>query len=282
MKHFFSIILIFTLGIMHSQSVKSPSNALEVNFKLINNGQPSYSVNYNGKPVILESTLGIKLKDKPALDANFEIQSSKADTFNESWKPVLGQKANIENHYNELTIALSQKETNVKMNIVFKVYDEGVAFRYDFPKQEKLNYFIISDENSQFNLTEDYKTFWIPGDFDSNEYVYNETKLSEIDNTKLNLNNGIGVKSIPGKYVVQAPLMMKSASGLYVNVFEAAVVNYPVMHLNVDGANFKLSSQLVPNAIGDKAYLQAPCVSPWRTIMVSKDARDIVGSSLSN
>jgi len=133
---------------------------------------------------------------------------------------------------------------------------------------------------SQFNLTEDYKTFWMPGDFDSNEYVYNETKLSEIDNSKLDLNNGIGVKSIPGKYAVQSPLMMKSPSGLYVNIFEAAVVNYPVMHLNVDGVNHKLLSLLVPNAIGDKAYLQAPCVSPWRTIMISDDARNIVGSQM--
>jgi hypothetical protein len=280
MKHFFSIIFVFALSSLQAQSVKSPSNALEVNFKLVNNGQPCYTVNYNGKPVVLESTLGIKLKDKPALDANFEIQSSKPATFNESWKPVLGQKASILNHYNELTIALVQKETNVKMNIVFKVYDEGVAFRYDFPKQENLNYFIISDEVSQFNLTEDYKTFWIPGDFDTNEYPYNETKLSEIDNTKLDKNSGIGVTTALGKSRVQAPLMMKSPTGLYVNIFEAAVVNYPVMHLNVDVSNFKLTSQLVPNAIGDKAYLQAPCVSPWRTIMISKDARDIVGSQM--
>ncbi len=166
------------------------------------------------------------------------------------------------------------------MNIIFRAFDEGVAFRYDFPKQNELNYFIISDEVTQFNLTDNHKVFWIPGDFDSNEYVYNETKLSEIDNSKLNLNNGIGVKSIPGKYVVQSPLMMKSPSGLYLNIFEAAVVNYPVMHLNVDVKNYKLNALLVPNAIGDKAYLQTPCVSPWRTIMISDDARDIVGSKM--
>jgi hypothetical protein len=280
MKYLFSFFLVFAVGLLHAQSVQSPSNKIAVNFKLARNGQPSYRVNYNGKLVVLESTLGIKLKEKPALDANFEIISSKVTAFNESWKPVLGEKSNILNQYNELTISLKQKETNVKMNIIFKVYDEGVAFRYDFPKQENLNYFIISDEMSQFNLTENYKAFWIPGDFDSNEYVYNETKLSEIDNSKLDLNNGIGVKSIPGKYAVQSPLMMKSPTGLYVNIFEAAVVNYPVMHLNVDGVNFKLSSQLVPNTIGDKAYLQTPCVSPWRTIMISDDARDIVGSQM--
>lgn len=280
MRYLFSIFFIFAAGLLHAQNVQSPSNKIAVSFKLLPSGQPSYTVNYNGKPVIIESTLGIKLKEKPALDSNFEILSSKVTAFNESWKPVLGEKANILNQYNELTISLKQRERNVKMNIIFKVYNEGVAFRYDFPKQENLNYFIISDEASQFNLTENYRAFWIPGDFDSNEYMYNETKLSEIDNSKLDLNNGIGVKSIPGKYVVQSPLMMKSPTGLYVNIFEAAVVNYPVMHLNVDGVKFKLSSQLVPNAIGDKAYLQAPCVSPWRTIMISDDARDIAGSQM--
>jgi hypothetical protein len=168
----------------------------------------------------------------------------------------------------------------VKINIIFRVFDEGVAFRYDFPKQAELNYFIISDEVTQFNLTENNKVFWIPGDFDSNEYEYNETKFSEIDNSKINMNNGIGVKSIPGKYMIQTPLMMKAPSGLYINIFEAAVVNYPVMHLNADVKNYKLKAELVPNAIGDKAYLQTPCVSPWRTIMISDDARDIVASKM--
>ena len=280
MKHYFSIFLALTMGVVQAQSIQSPSKKITLDFKLSGNGQPSYSVNYKNKPVILESTLGIKLKEKPALDANFEIETSKTATFNESWKPVLGEQASIQNHYNELTISLLQKDTKVRMNIVFKVFDEGLAFRYDFPKQKELNYFIISDEVSQFNLTDNHKVFWIPGDYDSQEYAYNETKISDIDNTKIDMNNGIGVKSIPGKYMVQTPLMMKSPSGLYLNIFEAAVVNYPVMHLNTDVKNYKLISQLVPNAIGDKAYLQAPCVSPWRTIMISDDARDIVGSKM--
>ncbi len=280
MKKLLSLSLIFALNMVYSQNIESPSKEISVNFKLSVSGQPSYSVNYNNKPVILESILGIKLKDKTALDANFEIADTKTNTFNESWKPVLGEQSSILNHYNELIISLVQKETKIKMNIIFRVFDEGVAFRYDFPKQKELNYFIISDEVSQFNLTEKNKVFWIPGDFDSQEYVYNETKFSEIDNTKLNLKNGIGVKSIAGQYVVQSPLMMKSPSGLYLNIFEAAVVNYPIMHLNVDVKNYKLSANIVPNAIGDKAYLQAPCVSPWRTIMMSDDARDIVGSKM--
>nr|WP_315167346.1 glycoside hydrolase family 97 protein [uncultured Flavobacterium sp.] len=280
MKHLFSLLFLFTLSVLSAQSVQSPSGKITVNFKLGSNGQPVYAVNYKNKAVVLESALGIKLKEKPALDANFEILDSKTATFNESWKPVLGEQASIVNHYNELTIGLVSKESKVKMNIIFRVFDEGVAFRYDFPRQAELNYFIISDEATQFNLTENNKVFWLPGDFDSNEYEYNETNLSEIDNSKINMNNGIGVKSIPGRYMVQTPLMMKSPSGLYLNIFEAAVVNYPVMHLKADVTNFKLKAELVPNAIGDKAYLQAPCVSPWRTIMISDDARDIVGSRM--
>ena len=280
MKRFFSLYLVFVMNIVFSQSVSSPSNKISVNFKLTATGQPTYTVNYKNKPVILESTLGIRLKGKPALEANFEIDSIKNSSFNESWKPVLGEQANIENHYNEIIIALFQKETQVKMNIIFRVFDEGVAFRYDFPKQVALNYFIISDEVSQFNLAENNKVFWLPGDFDSQEYAYNETSFSDINTHKIDLNNGIGVKSIAGQYVVQSPLMMKSPSGLYLNIFEAAVVNFPVMHLDAEVNHYKLTSHLVPNAIGDKAYLQAPCVSPWRTIMISNDARDIVGSKM--
>jgi hypothetical protein len=280
MKYLFSLCLLLFLGFGQAQSVASPSGKIALSFKLVGNGQPTYSVNYKNKAVILESALGIKLKEKPVLDANFEIITAKTTTFNESWKPVLGEQSSIVNHYNQLTIALINIETKVKMNIIFRVFDEGVAFRYDFPKQAELNYFIISDESTQFNLTENNKVFWIPGDFDSNEYEYNETKFSAIDNTKINMNNGIGVKSIPGKYMVQTPLMMKAPSGLYLNIFEAAVVNYPVMHLNADVINYKLKAELVPNAIGDKAYLQTPCVSPWRTIMISDDARAIVSSKM--
>jgi len=280
MKQLISLFFLFAVGLTQAQTVSSPSGKIVLNFKLSASGQPTYAVNYKAKSVVVTSDLGIKLKDKHALDANFEIQSSKNSTFNESWKPVLGEQASIINHYNELVVGLIQKGTNVKVNLVFRAFDEGVAFRYDFPKQKELNYFIISDENTQFNLTENNKVFWLPGDFDSNEYEYNETKFSEIDNSKINMNNGIGVKSIPGKYTVQTPLMMKSPSGLYLNIFEAAVVNYPVMHLKADVTNYKLKSELVPNAIGDKAYLQTPCVSPWRTIMISDDARDIVGSKM--
>ncbi|PZQ82298.1 MAG: alpha-glucosidase, partial [Flavobacterium johnsoniae] len=280
MKNIFTLCLLVLTGFLNAQTVESPSKEIAVTFKLTAEGRPSYSVNYKNKPVIKESLLGIALKETEALETGFEITNTQNKSVDESWKPVLGEQSVIRNTYNQAVFSLLQKATGRKLDIVFKVYDEGVAFRYEFPKQNKLNYFIISDEKTEFNLAGNHKTFWIPGDYDSQEYVYNETKLSEIDNDKLNLNNGIAVKSIGGRYVVQSPLMMKSAEGLYLNIFEAAVVNYPVMHLDVNTSNFKIKSHLVPNAIGDKAYLQAPAVSPWRTIMVSDDARDIVGSKM--
>src|SRR5690606_13509233 len=212
--------------------------------------------------------------------SGFSIVDAKTSEVQEIWHPVLGEQADILNHYHELVVSLVQEKTGRRMNIVFRAFDDGIAFRYDFPKQNDLNYFVVSDELTQFNLTGDHKTFWIPGDFDSQEYVYNETKFSEIDNEKIELNNGIGLKSIAGKYAVQSPLQMKSASGLYINIFEAATVNYPVMHLLADVTNFRLSALLAPNAIGDKAYLQTPFVSPWRTVLVSDDARDIVASKM--
>lgn len=280
MKNIFTLCLLVLAGFLNAQTVQSPSKEITVAFKLTANGKPSYSVTYKNKSVIKESLLGIALKDTEALDSGFEITNTQNKSVDESWKPVLGEQSVIHNKYNQAIFSVVQKATGRKLDIVFKVYNEGVAFRYEFPKQDKLNYFIISDEKTEFNLTGNHKTFWIPGDYDSQEYVYSETKLSEIDNDKLNLNNGIAVKSIGGRYVVQSPLMMKSAEGLYLNIFEAAVVNYPVMHLDVNISDYKIKSHLVPNAIGDKAYLQTPAVSPWRTIMVSDDARDIVSSKM--
>lgn len=280
MKQLFSLLLLCCLNWVSAQKVESPTGTLALTFQLTPEGQPTYAVSYKNKPVVLSSALGVSLKDKTALINHFEVTGTTTQAVNETWKPVLGEQAQITNHYNELTVALVQKDAKVKLNLIFRAFDEGVAFRYDFPKQENLNYFIVSDEKTEFNLTENNKVFWIPGDFDSNEYVYNETKFSEIDNEKLDMNNGIGVKSIPGKYTVQTPLQMKAPSGLYLNIFEAAVVNYPVMHLDANVQKYSLKANLVPNAIGDKAYLQAPCVSPWRTIMVSDDARKIVSSKM--
>lgn len=280
MKNSITIALLLFAFCLKAQTIQSPSKEITLDFKLAENGRPSYVLTYKNKPVVLKSLLGIYLKGESDLASNFKIDSVKTSTFNEVWKPVLGEQSNIVNHYNELTISLTQSGTNRNMFVIFKVYDEGMAFRYEFPKQPNLNYFVISDEKSEFNLAGNHKAFWIPADFDSQEYAYNETLLSEVDAQKIDLNNGIGLKSINGKYAVQSPLMMKTADNLYINIFEAAVVNYPIMHLNLNPKTSGLTSLLVPNAIGDKAYLQAPCVSPWRTVMVSDDAREIVSSKM--
>ena len=280
MKKIQILVLLFLVSVVNAQKVQSPSKSLTVNFSLDNEGKPNYYVTLKDKKVVNQSFLGLKLKDGTDFTKGFTVENSNTSTFDEVWKPVLGEQSAIRNNYNELVITLVQKANDKKLSIIFRVFDEGVAFLYSFPKQPNLNYFVISDEVSEFNLTGNHNSFWIPGDFDSQEYEYNETLLSDIDTQKLNLNNGIGVKSISGKHVVQSPLMMKSKDGVYLNIFEAAVVDYPVMHLNLDTKTFGFTSLLVPNAIGDKTYLRTPSVSPWRTIMISTDARDILNSKM--
>lgn len=280
MKNYITIFILFFVLIGKAQTIQSPSKELTLDFSLTDKGNPTYTLFYKNKLVVFKSALGIYLKDDTDLATNFSIEKIETNTFNETWKPVLGEQSSIANIYNELVVSLVQSKTKRKLNIIFKAYDEGIAFRYEFPKQSNLNYFIISDEKSEFNLTGNHKAFWIPGDYDSQEYAYNETLLSEVNTEKLDLNNGIGLKRIFSKYGVQSPLMMKTSDGLYLNIFEAAVVNYPVMHLDLNTSTYTLTSHLVPNAIGDKVYLQSPCVSPWRTIMVSDDARDIVASKM--
>lgn len=280
MKKRFLFIIFFVFNITIGQEVFSPSKEINLSFSLTSKGEPFYKVLYKNKLIISESKLGISLKEDTPLINNFSLINSEKKSVDETWKPVLGEQSIIRNHYNQVTYHLIQKETNRKLDIVFKVYNEGVAFRYEFPVEDAVRYFIISDENTEFNLTGDHKTFWIPGDYDSQEYVYNENILSEIDNSKLNLDNGIALKSIKNRYRIQSPLMMKSKNGLYINIFEAAVVNYPVMHLDLNPKKIQLKANLAPNAIGDKAYLRTPSVTPWRTIMMSDKALDIVSSKM--
>ncbi|WNM18052.1 glycoside hydrolase family 97 protein [Flavobacterium capsici] len=266
--------------ISNAQNVLSPSKNILLTFSLEANGKPTYMVFYKDKPVVTRSNLGLVLKDGTDFTSSFTLENTVSNTFDETWQPVLGEQSSIKNHYNELKVELIQSTSKKKLNIIFKVYDEGIAFRYEFPKQPNLNYFIITDEKTEFNLTGNHKTFWIPGDFSSNEYIYEETLLSEIDTDKVNRNNGIAFQNIKERFRIQSPVQMKTSEGLYINIFEAAVVNYPVMHLDVDVSKYKFTSILAPNPLGDKAYLQAPAVTPWRTIMVSNDARDIVSSKM--
>ena len=276
------LTMCFALFQVHGFSFKleSPNSKISLEFNLDENGTPVYSVQYKGNYVIKPGKLGITLKDKLSLDSGFEISEHKIIEVNEPWEPVLGEESHIQNRYNEIIFKLKHLKSNKKLNIVFRVFDEGVAFRYEFPFDKSVEYFIISDENSEFNLSGDHKAFWIPGDYDSQEYVYNETKISEIDISKLEMQNGISLKTIKSQYRVQSPLMMKTGDGLYLNIFEAAVDNYPVMHLDVDVKNFSLTSNLVPDAVGNKAYLRTPGKTPWRTVMISDDARDIVSSKM--
>ncbi|WP_392388879.1 glycoside hydrolase family 97 N-terminal domain-containing protein [Flavobacterium piscinae] len=280
MNYFIAFFSLLFVGITNGQTLKSPDNQLELIFELNQLGKPTYQLKYKNKSVIQPSNLGLVLKNNDNLVDGFEVINAKATSFSDKWKPVLGEEKEILDQHNQLIVELLQKATGRKMNLVFRLFNEGLAFRYEIPTQEKLNYFVIADEETQFSLTGDHKAFWIPGDYDSQEYSYNETKLSQIDVDKLDMNNGIGMKGPMAKSRIQSPVMMKSADGLYLNIFEAAVVNYPIMHLDVYTKSFQMQSHLVPNAIGDKAYLQAPANTPWRTIMVSDDARIILASKM--
>jgi hypothetical protein len=280
MNYSIAFFCLLFVGFSHSQTLKSPDNQLEMIFELSQSGKPTYQLKYKNKSVIQPSNLGLVLKNNDNLVDGFEVINAKTNSFSDKWKPVLGEEKEILDLHNQLIVELLQKATGRKMNLVFRLFNEGLAFRYEIPAQEKLNYFVILDEETQFSFTGDHKAFWIPGDFDSQEYSYNETKLSQIDVDKLDMNNGIGMKGPMTKSRIQSPVMMKSADGLYLNIFEAAVVNYPIMHLDVNIKSFQMQSHLVPNAIGDKAYLQAPANTPWRTIMVSDDARTILASKM--
>ena len=268
---------------MTGQEVYSPNKNYRLLFS-IESGIPTYELTYKNKVVIAKSKMQliISKNDLKSLNigTNIQLNDTKTSSFDETWQPVLGEVSEIRNHYNELILNIQQLDSNINYVIIFRLFDDGLAFRYQFSFQNELNYFTVENELTEFQLTGNHKTFWIPGDFDSQEYAYIETKFSEIDASKLDMNNGIGMKSLIGEHFVQSPLMMKSDDGLYINIFEAAVDNYPVMHLQADVVSNKLTSQLVPNALGVMAYLQTPFATPWRTIMVSDDACDLLNSKM--
>ena len=264
-----------------AQTIQSPDGTLSLSFALTPDGQPTYHLSFRGKPVVQKSSLGIELKEQPAFVKGFSIAKSDTSQTDETWAPVWGEVKQIRNHYKELTVTLQQPaQKNRTMIIRFRLFNDGLGFRYEFPEQTDLKYFVVADEKTEFNLTGDHKTFWIPGDYDTNEYQYSTTKLSEVDTTSGKAAEGIAFRSIIPAPAVQTPLMMKSSDGLYINIHEAALVNYPAMNLMVNKQTFSLSSHLVPDALGSKAYLQAPSKTPWRTIVVSDKASDILASKL--
>ena len=277
------IILLMSILAMHwaaAQQQTSPDGNVVLSFSLKADGTPTYKMTYKGKAVINESTLGFTLKKDEPLTNHFKVVSDSKSTFKETWKPVWGEEKEILNHYNELLVQLKQDKTNRLMNIRFRVYNEGVGFRYEFPTQKELTYFVIAEENTQFAMTGDHTAWWIPGDYDTQEYDYNESKLSEIRGLmKQSMTDNVSqyVFSPTG---VQTALMMKTKDGLYINLHEAALVDYALMNLNLDDKNFIFQSHLTPDAKGDKGYLYTPTKTPWRTVMVSDDARNILASRL--
>ncbi len=284
-RNFFLCLIFISLlnsNAWAQQEAGASMNKIKFEFSLDQKGTPQYAVFFEGRPVILTSNLGFKLNNNLTLDSNFQLIKTDTSAVDETWKPVWGEVKQIRNHYKQLTFHLQQNDSlHLLLNIIFRVFEDGVGFRYEFPLQPNLKYFVVADELTQFNLTGDHKTFWIPGDYDENEYAYTTSKLSEVEDWHIPLlSNNPKEMNEPDEYAVQTPLMMKTADGLYINIHEAALVNYSSMQLHVDREKHSLSCNLVPNAWGDKAYMRAPAATPWRTIIVSDKATDILASKM--
>ena len=275
------LLVLFMSSAAMAESITSPNGQLQLNFSVNSQGEPVYELFYKGKAVIKPSKLGLELKNDPGLMNGFTLADTQTSTFDETWEPVWGEVKQIRNHYNEMAVTLDQKAQDRNIIIRFRLFDDGLGFRYEFPLQKNLNYFVIKEERTQFAMTGDHKAFWIPGDYDTQEYDFTESKLSEIRGLMKSAITGNASQTQFSPTGVQTSLQMKTADGLYINLHEAALVDYSCMHLNLDDKNLIFESWLTPDAVGDKGYMQAPCKSPWRTVIVSDDARDILASKLS-
>lgn len=275
------LLLVLFACTVNTQTIQSPSKKLTLNFSVTSDSVPQYQLSFGKKSVLHPSKLGLALKDQASFLAGFTIASVESSLVDNSWNPVLGEVKTIQNNYRELKVTLRQPaQNNREIVIVFRLFDEGLGFRYEFPKQDNLNYFTVSDERTEFALTGDHKAFWIPGDFDTNEYPYFHTSLRDVNAMQGMSSSEIATRSVIAPNAVQTPVMMKSSDGLYVNIFEAALSNYPAMCLSINKNNFVLTSIIAPDAVGNKAYLQAPAKTPWRTIFVSDKAADILASKM--
>lgn len=291
-----TLALALCTAIISAQNLLSPNGQLEMQFS-IDKGKPTYTLFYKGKTVIAPSHLGIELKgeaqrrDFNDFDAKnegssysllngFSVKSTETSTFDETWKTVWGEESEIRNHYNELAVTLQQSVTDRIMVIRFRLFDDGLGFRYEFPQQKNLNYFVIKEEHTQFAMTGDHIAYWIPGDYDTQEYDYTVSRLSEIRDLQAGAISDNLSQTTFSPTGVQTALMLKTDDGLYINLHEAALIDYSCMHLNLDDKNMVFESWLTPDSQGDKGYMQTPCQSPWRTIIVSDDARDILASRI--
>lgn len=299
MKKIFLLIAISLLGFISAQKLQSPDGKFVMNFSLQNDGFPTYQLIYKGKEVIKPSRMGLELSLKPNEEAyikslpdgenklkiytslyhHFEITDTQTSAFDETWQPVWGETKNIRNHYNELAVTLNQKETDRKVIIRFRLFDDGLGFRYEFPQYQH-PYFTIKEERTQFAMTGNHTAYWIPGDYDTQEYNYTTSKLSEIRGLMDKAYTGNTSQTAFSPTGVQTALMMKTADGIYINLHEAACINYSTMHLNLDDKSFVFESWLTPDSHGDKGKIQTPSRTPWRTIIVSDDARNILASKM--
>ena len=259
---------------------KSPNGNIVLNVELNEQGTPVYHVSYKGQEIVKPSKLGIELNEENSLMDQFRINKTSTSTFDETWQPVWGESRDIRNHYNELLVEMEKPSNGRFMNLRFRVYDDGVGFRYEFPQQKYLPYFVVKAEHTQFAMTGDHTAWWIPGDYDTQEYDYMETRLSEIRSHMREAITPNASQTPFSETGVQTSLQMKTANGLYINIHEAALIDYSCMHLNLDDKNMVFESWLTPDAQGNMAHMQTPCQTPWRTIMVSDDARDILASNL--
>ena len=261
------------------RKVSSPDGNVELSFNLKDGHIPVYSLDYKGKPVVGESHLGFKLQGSGMYDW-FEISDTATREIDETWNPVWGEESQIRNHCNEMTVTLRQTSSNRFMKICFRVFDDGMGLRYEFPDQKSMAYFVITDELTEFAMTGDHTAWWIPGDYDTQEYDYTRSRLSEIRGLLSSAICDNLSQTIFSETGVQTSLQMKTDDGIYINLHEAALVNYPAMHLLLDDKNMVFKAHLTPDPNGDLAYMQSPCTTPWRTVIVSDDARDILASRI--
>ncbi|WP_372773271.1 glycoside hydrolase family 97 protein [Mangrovibacterium sp.] len=280
MRNFLLIIsLLLLVGFAQAEELLSPNGAQKLEFEVAN-GQALYRLYYQNKTVIADSKLGFDLKTAEDLLDGFVIDKVERASVDETWSPVWGEKSQIRNHYNEMAITLNQPTTDRKMIVRFRLFDDGLGFRYEFPEQPNLVYFVISEEKTQFAMPGDLTAWWIPGDYDTQEYAFHKSKLSEIRGLMQEAITPNASQKAAGPTSVQTALMLKSDDGLYINLHEAALVNYACMHLDLDDENMIFSSHLTPDAMGDKGYMQAPRSTPWRTVIVSDKAGDILLSNI--
>lgn len=277
------LCLLFSDVTFAQKSVRtlSPSGDIVLQLDYNDKGAVTYKIAYKGKSVITTSSLGFTLKTPATSLVSFDLLGIDSSSFNQTWQPVWGEERSIRNHYRQLVLRLADKSgSGIKLNVLFRVFNDGVGFRYEFPQQEKLGHFVVGEELSQFGMNGDHKAFWIPGDYDTNEFTYYTTKLSEVDASGGTAAQEIHAKTFFDKNAVQTPLMMKTTDGLYINLHEAALLNYPAMNLVLDKGKMVFTSHLVPDPVGNKAYLQTPTKTPWRTIIVSDKAGDVLLSRM--